>query len=327
MTRLAAAGRHWWCGALLCWLLVAGAQAEADRPPAPAGCPPQATVLSPAQVQQGQREARDRGFLWRITRDGRSSHLYGTLHVGRWHWMFPGPQVATALAASDLVAFELDLLDPAIQRRLATAMAADPAAPLPAPLATRLGAQLDAACLAEPAMRALAPEVQLAALTTLAARWDGLDPAYAIDAFLAGHARALGKPVVSLEAPEMQVALLKGDAASSRQAIDSTLRQLETGQARPMLVHIARVWDEGQAEELARYAQWCGCAETEADRTLLRRLLDERNAPLAERIAAEHAAGRSVFAAVGALHMVGPAGLPALLAARGFTVQRVDWRI
>jgi hypothetical protein len=31
-----------------------------------------------------------------------------------------------------------------------------------------------------------------------------------------------------------------------------------------------------------------------------------------------------VFAAVGALHMVGPLGLPKLMAERGYSVQRVD---
>ena len=44
-----------------------------------------------------------------------------------------------------------------------------------------------------------------------------------------------------------------------------------------MLVHIAQVWDEGRADELARYEQWCDCADTEVDRAVLRRMLDERN--------------------------------------------------
>jgi uncharacterized protein len=288
-----------------------------------AGCPPQPAAVSSQELRAGLGDGRDRGFLWRISRGGRSSYLYGTLHIAQRVWMFPGPQLERAIAASDIVALELDMLDPDIQQRLAAAMASDAATPLPAALAARLRVQLDAACLAPAMMDALAPEVQLAALTTLAARGDGLDPAYAIDAFLAGHARALGKTVVSLESPEMQVALLKGDGAAAHEELEHALAQLESGRARPMLVHIAQVWDQGRFDELARYAQWCECAETAADRAQLRRLLDDRNPSLADRIDAYHASGKSVLAAVGALHLVGPQGLPALLAGRGYEVERV----
>jgi uncharacterized protein len=267
------------------------------------------------------RDARDRGLLWRITRDGRVSYLYGTVHIARAQWMFPGPQTAQAVAASDTVALELAVLDADIQRRLAAAMLADPSERLTETLANRLRALLQAACL-PPEMARLAPAVQLAALTTLAARWDGLDPAFAIDAFLAAYARAQGKVVLSLETPELQLALLKGDATP--EALARGLDQLERGQVRPMLVRIAQVWEQGHEDELSRYEEWCGCADTAADRAALKRLLDERNPALAERIDALHAAGRHVFAAVGALHMVGPAGLPALLAARGYAVQRIE---
>jgi uncharacterized protein len=317
------AGAHRLLTALALWF---AATALAQQPAAPLACPPQATAPTPEQLRADMRDARDRGFLWRITRGGRTSYLYGTLHIARRHWLAPGPQLARALAASDLLALELDMLDVDIQRRLAAAMMArDTDDPLPSATAARLRAQFDAACLPAMAMQAIVPEVQLAALTTLAARWDGLDPAYAIDSFLAAHARSLGKAVVSLETPELQVALLEGEPSERAEALDSGLRQLERGEARPMLVRIAAVWDEGRADELARYEQWCGCADTRADRAQLRRLLDDRNPALAERIDAFHAAGHSVLAAVGALHMVGPLGLPALMAARGFEVQRVEF--
>ena len=53
------------------------------------------------------------------------------------------------------------------------------------------------------------------------------------------------------------------------------------------------------------------------------RLLDARNPGLAERIDALHTSGQRVFAAVGSLHMIGRTGLPALLARRGYTVERI----
>ena len=57
----------------------------------------------------------------------------------------------------------------------------------------------------------------------------------------------------------------------------------------------------------------------------MRRLLDERNGPMAERLDALHREGKGkLFAAVGTLHMIGPQGLPALLRERGFTVERVS---
>jgi len=300
------------------------AAAAGAQPAAPSACPPQAQPVSVEQAQAWQRDARDRGFLWRIARDGRVSYLYGTVHVARPQWMLPGPRLAKALEASDLIALELDMLDPDIQRRLAAAMAADPAERLPDVLAERLRAQVRTACLPQEAMAGLAPALQLVMLETLAARWDGLDPAYAIDGFLAGYARRQGKSVRSLESPELQLALLRGDPKTSQQDLEHGLEQLERGTLRPMLLRIARVWEQGRDDELARYEQWCDCADTEADRAALKRLLDGRNPALAERIDALHRAGQRVFAAVGALHMVGPLGLPVLMAQRGYVVQRVD---
>ena len=320
--RLPALG--WLRGALgglaLCFV-VATACAQA---PAPPGCPPQAQAPTAEQLQAWRRDARDRGFLWRIARDGRVSYLYGTVHVARSQWALPGPRIAQALEASDTLALELDMLDADIQRRLATGMAADPAERLPDALAARLSAQVRAACLPQEAMAQLAPVLQVITLQTLAARGDGLDPAYAIDGFLAAYARQQGKSVRSLESPELQLALLRGEPQSALRELESGLEQLESGKLRPMLLRIARVWEQGREDELARYEEWCDCAGTEAERALLKRLLDERNPPLAARLDALHAAGLRVFAAVGALHMVGPLGLPALMAQRGYTVTRVE---
>jgi uncharacterized protein len=83
------------------------------------------------------------------------------------------------------------------------------------------------------------------------------------------------------------------------------------------------VWEEGRADELARYRDWCECAGTAFERATLKAMLDDRNRPMAERIDKLHASGKSVFVAVGSLHMFGPAALPTLLARRGYRVERI----
>ena len=289
------------------WLCALFAFGSVHAEPALADCPPTATAPTPERIQAGMRDARDHGFLWRISKDGRSSFLFGTIHIARLDWVFPGPQVGKALLASDTVALELDLLDPQVRARLAAVAGSAAADELPASLKQRLQRLMQSECIAPEVLADLAPEMQVAALTTLAARRDGLDPAYGIDIFLAGLARGSRKTVVSLETPELQAqALRMPDAQATRALLESALDELEAGRARPSLNRIARVW-------------------AEADREAMKRLLDDRNPALADAIAALHGSGKAVFAAVGSLHMVGPLGLPALLARRGFGIERIDF--
>lgn len=306
-------------------LILAASLARAAQ--GPTFCPPEARQPSPAQIEEGTRNARDRGFLWRASKDGRTSYLYGTVHVGRMDWMFPGPEVLRAARASDVIALELDILDPDIVARLQAGMAPRPDRALPEALRARLRAQLKMACLPEQLLEQTSPEMVATTLTMMAARSEGLDPAYAVDAVYASMARALRKPVYSLETPELQLKLLLGGTeAETRASIESALEELESGKASPQLARMARVWSDGRLAEMENYEEWCECLETEADRVMMRRMLDERNPGLAKSIDAIHAAGKSVFAAVGSLHMIGRLGLPALLAGRGYEVERIDFK-
>jgi uncharacterized protein YbaP (TraB family) len=293
------------------WLAGAGA---APCPPAPA--PPDAAQLRAAQAQ-------DRGLLWRLERDGRSSFLYGTVHVGKPEWQTPGPQVAAALARSTVLALEIDPGAPGAEQALAAAArGADTA--LPEALRARLARQVAAACLPEGTLGTLHPALQVVALTLLEARWLGLDPAYAQEAVLARRARAAGQRVVALESVVQQAALLlPADAAAARAQIEQALTQLEDGSGRAMLARMTQAWATGDLATLEDHPRWCQCVRNDEERAAMRALNDERNPALADGIAALHREGHTVFAAVGALHMTGPAALPRLLAARGFRVERV----
>ncbi len=305
------------------------ASAAAVTPaPAPrrADCPPLPRNLDPRTIPQALRHAQDRGLLWRVEQGGRTSWLYGTVHAARRGWMLPGPTVLAAVKASDRIALEMDLLDPAVMQALQAAMRNPPGAPpLPPGLARRLAAQRDAACV-DPSMAQLRPEVQVSSLLALSARREGFDPAYGIDFVLAGLARGLHKPVLSLESPALQMhALASDDPKKTAADVAAGLDQLESPAAREGLVTLATAWSDGRANLLESYPQWCDCMKTPAERKAFDQLVVGRNPGMARTIAAEHRAGHSVFAAVGTLHLVGPRGLPALLAAQGFKVERVPF--
>jgi uncharacterized protein len=269
----------------------------------------------------------DRGFLWRISKDGRSSHLYGTVHIGKSEWATPGSATVRALRDSDLLALELDLLDTKIVERLLQRMKPRPDRTLDAKVAQRLLAQVKAACLSDEMLGLMSPEWVAMSLTVLAARHDGLDPAFAVDRAMSLLARRWGKPVISLETVDQQADALESPTGhEARRRVETIVKALEDGQVAPLLRRIALVWADGQHAELERYDEWCQCVETEGERQLMKRLLDERNGPMAERIDSLHQGGKKVFVAVGSLHLFGPHGLPALLAQRGYEVQRIAFR-
>jgi uncharacterized protein YbaP (TraB family) len=296
---------------LACALVPAAGAAGACPPPLP-----RADAAGPAL---------DRGLLWRATRDGRSSWLFGTLHVGKPAWSRLGPRVTAALQASDLLAVEIDPGDPALAQELADA---GPPLVLPAALQDRLARAFERACIQAASLAALHPLLQVTTLTVLEARWLGLDAAYAQEHLLLagqrGDARRPARRVLALEtAAQQKAALLPADPAEALASLEQGLTQLEDQSGRRVLARMARAWERGDLATLSTYEQWCDCATTDEDRAFMRRLNDERNPALADAIAAQHSAGLRVFAAVGALHMTGPAALPLLLAQRGFRVERI----
>lgn len=278
-------------------------------------CPP------PLPVQANTAAERDRGLLWRVTRDGRTSWLFGTLHVGKPAWRRFGPQVGAALKASDVLALEIDPTDPALIAALAELQAPGL---LPEALQTRLNQAFARACVAPESMATLHPLLQATTLMVMEARWLGMDTTYAMEQLLVTQMRGLGRRVISLEtAAQQKAALVPADPDEAVSALDQSLAQLEDRSGRRVLERMAQAWERSDLEALEDYASWCECANTEADKAFMRKLNDERNPPLADGIEFQHKAGRRVFAAVGALHMTGPQALPLLLEKRGFKVERV----
>jgi uncharacterized protein YbaP (TraB family) len=307
-------------GRLAAWALLACAPVHAAPP-----CPPPPVGPTAEELGTAMRDAVDHGLLWKATRDGRDVWLYGTIHVARKSWMFPGPHVMKAVLASDTIALELDPADPDIAERLRQAITRRPDTPaLPEPLQRRLLAQMAAACVAPETFAAMRPEMQAVSVEVLEGRQFGLYPDFGVDLFLSGLGHGLRKPVRSLETPESQAQLLvSDDPAQTARAVGDLLDEMEAGTGPKLLQRLAGDWQRGDLADFDDYAAWCGCLDTAQQRADFARLVDERNPAMADRIVQWHSEGHALFVAVGSLHMIGPAGLPALLKARGFEVERV----
>lgn len=288
-----------------------------------ADCPPAAAPVPADLFDKPGPKARNRGFLWSVAKDGRTSYLYGTLHLGRMEWLIPGPGVRRALRETDTIALEADVLDTDMQRQSA-AVAAKVQRVLPQPLQDRLKAAWAAECLPAEGLAFGPPELQVITLMFFMGRREGLFPDYGSEVALSTFGRSKGRPVISLETAQQQMEALVAKSDEEAQGLlRKSLADIEAGKGPALLAKTARVWETGNMDELLRYEQWCECMETPDERRLMKRVLDDRNPGLARGVDDLHMKGRKVFAGVGAMHMVGPNGLPALLAARGYEVKRL----
>ena len=311
------------CAVLAACLLFATGLAAAQS-----DCPPPAPSLDTLRPEQLRADVRDRGFLWRLDRDGRSSWLYGTVHVSRPEWVLPGPRVQQALTGSDVLALELDPADPELLKAFASPGDSARAERVMAGLAPRMARVAARECVPAAGLAPLRPVLQLTTLSLYETRRDGFHPELAVDAVLWGVAKGLGKDIVALESPASQLAALTpASEADERVLITQGLDEIESGEGRAALRRLLQVWAEGDDASLASYPEWCGCMDTPEEKRFLQQLNDERNAPMADRLVALHGSGRRFFAAVGALHMTGPQALQRLLQARGFQVQRIAFSL
>jgi uncharacterized protein YbaP (TraB family) len=292
-------------------------------------CPPPFTPPTQAELAQLARTAQDRGFLWRIEKNGVTSYLYGTLHVQKRDWFGLGPRLRQALQSANALALELDPGDPEILKQLAPPPADAPVnTALPEPLRERLHARMQTECVDSPTEQALQkqpPQMQLLALDLLVARRGNLQAAFGSEITLAATARSLGKPVVSLETVAEQLDALQLTATDAELAalVAQGLDELDSGAALRVATRLAAAWAASDDAPMLNYKDWCECLQTEAERTQFKHLLDERNPRLAGRIDALHGQRGPLLVGIGALHMFGPGSLPELLQARGFTVARV----
>jgi uncharacterized protein len=275
------------------------------------------------------------GLLWRIERPGLApSFLFGTIHSTDESALEVARRAAEFISGSKVAATELGGPMDSIQKANITAATLAKAldrdhdtfegAIAPGDreriekFIAGLGYPTEFAHHLKPWFLAI-----LTALPACEAEREGHDLPE-VDQFLAETAKDLGVKVIGLETPEEQLDAI----ASLRPEVAATLLTLaarDPGLNDDLYATMLRLYREGRPAEIVAVADAVGGmneAERAAEDEFMRKLLQDRNAIMAERAAPLLASG-GAFIAVGALHLAGKTGLIERFRAMGYTVTKV----
>lgn len=270
-----------------------------------AGCSPEPQEASPA--------------LWRVEgTEGQSGWLFGTIHSAPQPVRWETPAVRSALGQAGAIVVEVgNLSDESGVSRTFADLARSPAQPplslrISAPDRPALGALLKKAGYREGDFTAM--DTWAAALTLANAGEDQSWARNGIDRAII--AKASGRPVIELEGASQQLGLF--DSLPEHEQRD-LLTEVVREAAQPDR-DITATWRAGDMAAIEKETRTGLLADPE----LRAVLFTGRNRRWTVRVAEQVRAGRRPFVAVGAAHMAGPEGLPALLARQGFTVTRIQ---
>ncbi|SFB72953.1 TraB/GumN family protein [Massilia yuzhufengensis] len=280
-----------------------------------------------------QAFAAERGALFKVSGNGHVLHLYGTIHVGRPDYYPLEPRIRQALAAAPTLALEIDARrDPAAIaeafRLHGMFQAGSPgAASLQPERRQRIEAALKKQGLDPGAVAQFKPWVLVTMLAVIDATKLGYSPALGVDDHLSQLAqanKARKTRVAELETMHYQAGLLNRlpDEAQWR-LLEETLENMESGQQLRETRELFEAYERADQKALDAIARRIEDDDTLTGKTTRELLLDERNGPMADKVAALLARENNTVVAVGLLHLLGKGGLPELLRKRGIRVERV----
>lgn len=264
--------------------------------------------------------------MWEVRDRDSVVYLFGSMHVLRPDVRWRTRAFDRAYAAADRVWFETRADLPADQvKTLVDRYGVDPDRSLtqklsPTALAT-LRPVLDRDGVPLDRVERLRPWAAAMMLSVAPMTRTGGEVASGVDAATTRRARTAEKPIATFETFEQQLRIFAG---LSEQAELDYLDDVAREQLSPPRdgVALERAWLRGDMGRLgSRLADRMRAQRPALYDALLRR----RNLAWADRLDAEMRQGRGTdLVVVGALHMAGDEGLPALMKARGYTVRRVQ---
>lgn len=269
--------------------------------------------------------------LWLVQApSGAKVYLFGTVHLLRSDTQWRSPELEAAMQESqDLY---LEIADPSNVVAAMTSLFAiglDRAHPLSTKISKNDVALLDATSKryglgGEATFEPMRPWLAYMMLSARPAVHSGYSAGSGVDLQVRKEFVAAGKPIHGFETFDMQAHIFADMPESVQVALlDAELkglnRQNGDAAATAQLDKLVDVWTSGDEEQLAAALQ----VDKLAKSPMYAQIIANRNKAWANALAQRLKQPGTSFVSVGAAHLVGPEGVPALLAQMGYKVTRV----
>jgi hypothetical protein len=269
-------------------------------------------------------EENSRGCLWKVSSEKGTLFLLGTVHVLKPGTHIVSPAAAAAFQQADTILLELDLDEgespegqqvfarkALLQGETLEAKVSPETLALAKEKTEGLGLPFDR-------LRNLKPWSLSLTLTLFKLQTLGFDPKHGVDRYYFDEGKQAGKEIRALETIEYQ--LDRFDGMSDRLQEKFLLQTLEElDRMEEEIEELVQAWSDGEAEVLEELMR-----ESFKDYPeLYRRLIVERNKNWLIEIDPILNRPGTTLLVVGALHLVGPESVVALLEKQGYTVKQL----
>ncbi len=282
-------------------------------------CHGQAATQAPAKA--------DRHFLmWKVTSPTNTVYLFGSIHVGDSS-LYPLPKaVESAFAASKVLAVEFNVkkVDMLQMAKLMQdyGMYAN-GETLSQHLPKETSDALDQFCSKNGVPRIMLdktkPWVAAIAVIAFASKAAGEEPELGIDMHFLNEVKEPQR-IDELESADFQMSVLSSASEQEQEEmLAASLKQAD--KFKDMVQKMQRAYVSGDTESLEKLVKE---EDESGPKSLMKKLLDDRNVTMAQRVEQYLKGKDTSFVVVGAGHIIGNKGIVKLLEAKGYHVERAQ---
>jgi uncharacterized protein YbaP (TraB family) len=282
-----------------------------------------------AEYVSASPEVPRRGALYRVRHDGKTSYLFGTIHVGKQNFFPLEPEVTRALADSSALVLELDVRAAEPFQKALAKYGNYPAGEtirdhLSPQALSVLNRALAHARLTMRDVEHYRPWLVANILVGQEIEKIGFQRSSGVEGYLLQAASRQKKPLRELETADYQLSLFStlSDAQQEKYLLEN-IAEIDNGMAVKKSAGLIEAWGAADASRIAELTRELTTGDTVSANFMGGTLLGKRNPEMADRIGAIMEGGGTPFVGIGLLHLVGEHGVPALLKQRGYDVEKL----